>query len=191
MWVIKNKMVFIAHPKMASRSIRGAMRKNMGEQIGSHHSIEIERIELERTRGASIGCVIRNPYDVMISWYFHMEVRKAARAPDLRRRPLPIKTFPEWVEFILPKGNGYIEFGLYPGYKICDTILRYENLVMDWKAWSKHCRVVYQRLEHTGKSESRDGQHYSTYYDDVSREKVRAHFANEIALGGYSFVSAE
>lgn len=185
MWVIRNRMVFIAHPKMASRSVREAMKKNSGFQVGSHHTIDIEHLELERRRGASIGCVIRNPYDVMVSWYFHMEVRKQTKE---NRGLLAIKSFPQWLDFILPKGNGYIEHGLFPGYHLCDTVMKFENLFMDWKAWCKKCRVVYHPLEHLGKSESRDGEHYSTYYDDESREKVRNKFAKEIALGGYSFV---
>lgn len=187
MWVIRQKMVFIAHPKMASRSVREAMKKNSGFQVGSHHAIEPERLEEERRRGASIGCIIRNPYDVMVSWYFHMEVRKAARD---NRRPVPINSFPDWLDYILPKGNGYIEHGLYPGYRLCDTVMQFENLFMEWKAWCKKCRVIYYPLEHLGKSESRDCEHYSTYYDNESREKVRRKFAEEIALGGYSFVQA-
>jgi len=176
-WVIQRKLVFIAHPKMASRAVRDTIRHLGAVQVGSHHAIEPTRLEQEKKRGASVGCIIRNPYDVMVSWYFHMEVRKRTEVME----------FEPWLMDILPKGNGYIEHGLFPGVPFCDTVMRFETLNRDWREWSGKCRIAFRPLEMVGPSIKRDHKHYSHFYNDATREAVATKFHEEICYGGYTF----
>jgi hypothetical protein len=178
MWIIRSKMVFIAHPKMASRSIRDTMLQLDAKQVGSHHAIDETALRVEAEDGASVGCVIRNPYDVMVSWHYHM----TTRGNDRPRPP-----FPEWLADSLPKGNGYFEHGMFPGVKFADTILRFENLQACWKQWCIDCRVKYIPLPSTGVSQARDKRHYSTYYDAASRALVEEKFEEDLAFGEYEF----
>lgn len=177
MWVISKRLVFIAHPKTASRAVRDAVIRLGGRQVSSHHGIDHEVLEEEKARGASVGCVIRNPYDVMVSWYFHMEARHS-------NTPRP---FSKWVREIMVNGNGHIENGLYFGFHLCDTVMRFESLIDDWYGWATKCGLKYEPLQYVGVSLKRSYQHYSRWYDEKSRQAVADHFAKEFKLGQYVF----
>jgi len=177
MWIVSRKLVFIAHPKMASRSISKAIVALGGRQYGSHHEIVHDLLEDERRRGASVGCVIRNPYDVIVSWFFHSEVRNNKN----------VRPFSKWARETIVNGNGHLEYGMYKGLHLCDTVMRFENLEVDWKAWTEKCGLKPVPLKYVGVSLDRSYAHYSRFYDDKSREFVGEHFAKEIKLGGYTF----
>jgi len=178
MWIINRKLVFIAHPKMASRSVRDAIVRLKGRQCGSHHEIVNDELEKQRERGASIGCVIRNPYDVMVSWYYHMEKRHGRKG---------VRPFSKWIREVIANGNGHLEYGMYKGYHLCDTVMHFENLDEDWKAWTEKCGLRHEPLGYVGVSLARSYAPYCEHYDQKAYEAVTNHFAKEIELGGYKF----
>lgn len=183
MYRLNDRACFIAHPKIASRSIQQELQKLGWVQIQGRHDISERDINQIKAAGGTIACCVRNPYDLFISWYYHGVVSNAVRT----KRYGCITPFERWLPGILNAGNGYIEKGLFYGSKYCDTIIRHENLAAEFNAWLTsfgHEPVV---LTHKGKATARNDQAYQTYYNEQTRKDVGLYAAEELTDFGYEF----
>jgi len=159
------------------------MQEHGWKTICGRHDISERDIAQVINEEGTIGCCVRNPYDVFISWYYHGVVSNAVRT----KRYGCITPFEKWLPSVLRAGNGYIERGLFYGSKYCDTILRYENLATELNAWFEsfgHPPVV---LGFKGKATARNDRAYQTYYNEQTRKDVCIYCAKELEEFGYDF----
>jgi len=184
MYRIKDRGIFIAHPKIASRSIQRALMAEFdAKQIGGRHDVIEIDIDEVKAAGGSVACAVRNPYDVFVSWYFHGVVSNAVRT----KRYGKISKFEEWLPGLLRCGNGYIEKGLFYGSYYCDTIVRYENLQEDLNAWLAKIGLHHVELQVKGKATARNGRPYQVFYNEQTRKDITIFAAKELEEFGYEF----
>lgn len=168
---VKNDIGFIAHPKTGSTSIKACLEEMGWAQIQTHHAFHPAWVEQHGLW--HIGATVRNPWDVMVSWYFHKNYE--------RNGP-----FKEW----LPKAietNAYIQKGLFFGLDHTTHILRFEDLDHDWDLWLEAIDAPWMELPNLNIGAGREKRHYSEFYDTASRDLVAAKFATEIQTLEYEF----
>ena len=188
MHVIHKRLVFIAHPRTASRSIRDTLKRIGAKEAAGHHPIAPKILENEKALGASVGCVIRNPFDLLVSWYYQAEISRirgvrcaSPKRPQDPPSPVVPRTFNSWLKDSLEKKVW--KNGLFFGLEFCDHVMRFENLQEDFNLWMKKCGMRDRKLGHVGNSER--SERYIRHYDEVSRLLVENHFSAELEVGGY------
>lgn len=123
------KVAFIMHPRAASTSLRTLFSDF--ENLGTRHSIELEIIEPDW----KVGCVVRNPLDTLVSWYF------CSKATN----------FQEWLDSDDFKNHMWIQRGLFFGLPFATHVLRLEHLQKDYNefclnvGWTA-CRVPLRNM---------------------------------------------
>ena len=212
---IQKKFLFIHVPKTGGNSIQSILkqysedrlvtfdyqdgsdrfevRNDNYQDITKHSNISQYKLSLERELYNSLFkfATIRNPWDMMISYYFspHRSVGEWDRDKFVRLTH-NVKTLRDyicessrWVRKLRRKG-------LYPKIlnpKIdgnIDCLIRFESLEADFKMVCEKLDIPYVDLPKRNVSER---SHYSQYYDPELREIVGKKFYEEIKLGGYTF----
>jgi len=121
---------------------------------------------------------LRNPFDRLVSVYFH--------PPRIERRG---RDFIE-ADFIkiINKQRTFRDFVcLEPGDALdthLDRIIRFEHLEEDLNGVMDDLGLPRARLPHRNRS---DHDHYRSYYSPATRALVEERFAEELAFGSYSF----
>ena len=141
--------------------------------------------------------VIRNPWDRMISFYFspHLGGRGWNRYAffELVKNVQPVRHYicqKKGLTIVIPLRNIFREFGvhLHLGNKRIDTdidfLIRFEQLNKDFTTVCEKLNIPFTPLPRVNRSKH---NHYSSYYDDETKEAVRLKFADEIAAGNYRF----
>lgn len=158
----EKKTVFIAHPRTAS-SATGHLLTQLGFKIvGGHHNILPKKIGPDHI----VLGTVRNPLDVMVSWYFNQ-----------RREQ---RDFTEWLPVFLEQAT-IIKEGLFVGIRHCTHILRYETLQSDFT--KAMCYAGFQRFEvvlpRRNVSKLRTDQPILDYYTPETLQMVVDHFRQE------------
>lgn len=154
-------------------------------------------------------CIVRNPWDRMVSWYFHL--RKGLEpgleggtpiGPDLHRVLAEAVPFGEWVTAVLTDSRYAVpdwgpccrqtEMVTHPSTKemLVDTVFRFESR-----------STLPDILRHLGRhnqipdiacinASMRTDTHYSQMYDRDTAALVGSYFASDCDMFGYRFESA-
>ena len=124
-------------------------------------------------------CVIRNPYDKMVSLYFY----------NKSRNKIPSNmTFKQFVKSG-KKCNNLKHHGLR-SVSTCKYFIRYETLYEDIKKMCKILKITNYdiNLLPSHKSDTkRDSRNYRKYYDDETKDIVHKGHKKEFELFGYKF----
>ncbi len=172
---------FIGHPKMASQSVRKALLSTGGHSIGGHHGLDKGEVTRIRSANGIVACVVRNPWDVMVSWWSYNSMKPYN--PTYPDHP----PFAEWLPRILLEGNGWIEKGLYYGAGYCNRIIRFEHPIeRQLNGCLTDCGLPTVELPHLGES-PRDTITYQPFYTTDLAIQVYCRFADEIDQWGYTF----
>lgn len=167
-------MLWLATPRTASTATCNALRQAGGEQVGLHHD-GLEKVR--RHSGEPVVTTIRNPYDVLVTWWLRHGLRGKPR------RPLP--------EFILDYDQeaepNFMRRGrlLYHA-PTADIVVRYENLDVELPAALQKCGLEPVALERTNVTEEK--AHWMSYYDAAAIEAANRRFGTEIELYGYELL---
>lgn len=122
-------------------------------------------------------CVVRNPWDVMVSAYFYLH--KHGLISD------EFPTFDQWIKH--SDITGLDDWNLYADDRgpVVDQVLRYENLEKDLLST---CVPYNNELQHVWKKSGyRPNSHYRDFYDKQSRERVAAICGRAIEHFRYQF----
>ena len=155
------KIAFIAHPRTASTATRDALLALGFEQLGTHHEVKPNWCP----KGWVIGTTIRNPLDVLVSWYF-----KTAKE-------LP---FAEWLPWFLDHPNHYLAQGMFFGLLYATHVLRFEHLPKDFAAFLRANKLPDIEIPRRNVSPCRQGRSCHAMYDDGLYRLVESRFKKEI-----------
>ena len=178
MYVLENILGFIAHPKTASVATQAALRTIGAVSIGNHHEVDVHLCQRILDAGGVILSTIRNPFDLLLSWYFHGRKRNNA---------LTTKPFTEWLREFLRNPNHYVRQGLFFGLPWTNRVLRFETLQQDFDAVIREFTGNPLRIAPANVSEERAGRPYQEFYDDGTRRLIEDHFGAELQEHGYVF----
>ena len=115
-------------------------------------------------------CVIRNPYDKMVSRYYWVQSK------------LPFK------EFVKTSHNNNLNIHSINGKSVCDYFIRYEYLKEDINTLCKKLKIDSYDLSLLPKHKSTQRNqkiHWSEYYDDETKKIVYNKHKKEFELFGY------
>jgi len=180
--------LFIHINKTAGSSIERALG------LPFEHKTALEKIEeigWRRWQRKFTFCVVRNPWDRIVS---HYEYRVQRNVSDLKTRPIG---FAEWVrlayvdrdpryynksKMFMPQSDWITDAD---GRVLVDFICRFENLDDDF---AEVCRRIGRDVHLPHLKQSRHGS-YRDYYDDRIRAIVEHLFHEDIQRFGYRFAS--
>lgn len=173
----------IMHPKTGSQSMRDALRGQLkARNVAGLHGFDEEECEKIIEAGGCVVSTIRNPWDLMVSWWSYGNIKVEARGD----KPA---SFLYWLPRILEAGNGWIEKGLFFGADHCNCFFRFEHdLEYQLNNLLETCGLPAVELGHWSKT---NHTHYVDYYDIPSAIAVDRYFRNEIAEWGYEFGDPE
>jgi hypothetical protein len=169
---------FIAHPKTASSATQRTLRKLGAELWGTHHDVDDELCCRILKTGGRIVATIRNPFDLMVSWYFHYAHRRPGKV---------MEPFKEWLPNMIAKPNQYLIQGMFYGLQWTNRILRFEHLQEDFDLLCDEVGLPRTIIESFNVSTERAGRPYQEMYDPDLRELIQVVFTTELDVGGYSF----
>jgi len=194
-----HKFIFIHIPKTAGTSISTALRP-YGLTGEGHYTLQHiqdkSSITDDQLNTFYKFATVRNPWDLVVSQYFYSKMKKSYWHSD--DGTTPHKQHPDYEltnnnvfkEFVRLLVNGKINNSITKEKqshwldKRLDFLIRFETLKEDFaKVCNKiGCSDVILKNINTSKH-----NHYSTYYDDESRDCVLNYFSKDIKRLGYEF----
>lgn len=144
------KLAFICHPRTASVAISHLLRERGWEDIAGHHNVVPE---ICKQPNWTIACVLRNVFDILVSWYFwhrHFE-----------------GTFQEFLFWFKDNPNLYTTFGLFYGLPYSNHILRFENLQDDFNEFLIKVNLEPIKISLKNVTERRKGRSWHEFYKGV------------------------
>lgn len=122
--MVGDEFIFIENPKTASSSIRTALKPHASPLLAKHNNLFSDTI-IPRKRHRI--CVVRNPWDRMVSGYHH------DASPDLGRGDIQDR-FEKWLTgevWITGPGVDFKRTSQKFWTHKCNQVLRFENLGRD------------------------------------------------------------
>ena len=169
----------------------GGLKRAFPRQFGLHTHAHAK--DVRKALGAEIFdsyykfAVERNPWDRQVSLYYHRALRENYKNPDFGRD----------MNSLLYRNLYYTRLHNWEVYSIdgeivADQVLRYENLALEIPALFRTLGIAQgTKLEHFNPGLGGERAHYSTYYDDKTKELVGSWYQNEIAALGYKFEGSQ
>jgi hypothetical protein len=196
------RYTFIHIPKCAGTSVHCALTQ-LHEQFGfardpvRYHkhatACEVRDKLADHWRESLVFAFVRNPWDLMVSSY-HWWIHCAGRYPSLARDAAEVAALNGFGEFLISphgseminerRGRDMLEWICDGDDVIVDFVGRYERLDEDWERLCEMLQVPPVPLTHENRVSR---AHYSTFYDDESRQRVAKRFARSIQTFGYEF----
>ncbi len=146
--------------------------------------------------------IVRNPWERMLSLYFH-RLRKVDAYYDGAPRNNPLDKiivksgFKQWLLTTPHEGDAVLtrmaqsEWARNSrGEWAIDDVLRFERLDKDWLALCNDYGLTCRPLQdlNVGAEKTRWNPHfYRSHYDELTRAHVEHHFADDIERFGYAF----
>jgi hypothetical protein len=129
-------------------------------------------------------CTMRNPFDKVVS-HFWWDYRDF----DFADEPFPkIKErFTEYVRRQFGTFNDRYIF-MIDGRSIIDQFIRYEHLMIDLAAVSRRLDIVFEprQLGNDKSGFRKRSEHFSTYYNPITKRLIETEFAWELGHFNYS-----
>ena len=208
---IKNKFLFIHIPKTGGNSIQKSLVDYSEDEIVvklpvqdginrfaisskydvKKHSTLLEyknKIDADLYSQIYKFSVIRNPWDRVVSLYFH-----SYRTWNKKKFTQTIKDAHKMRDFIrLEKPAqglaGYFKQGIdsSPLDQDIDFLIHFENIDEDFKTVCEKLNIPYRQLSTLNQSKRSE---YTNYYDNSSRKLVEKLYADEIDFGKYTYAN--
>nr|VFJ62230.1 MAG: Sulfotransferase family protein [Candidatus Kentron sp. DK] len=207
------KFIFLAMPRTGSTSIRSILdfysdikSINIKQTTDGfpfyHHISAMELREIFNKRGWNWSeyrrfCVIRNPYDRIVSLYHHhlwMQNRRANEAPMRERKGKPpggAPSFKDYVMRINPESRLTASLQSF----ICDKgedflvedVLVFEKLYTELPNYLSGLGIYITSSDIPYLNASDNRGEYRAYYDEDTKERVAKLYNHDITRFGYGF----
>lgn len=217
---VKHRFLFIHVPKTGGNSVQSVLKKYSEDQIvtpnpwqDGHERFEVANPEYPFTKHSPLWeyrrhlpgdlysqlfrfAALRNPWAMMISWYFSPHRRVGQWNRDgfirllgrvkrhrwyLRESVPPVLRTPADKDPISPLRHPTLDL---PQHWNVDYLMRQETLQEDFDQVCRMIGIAEERLPVRNRSQRDD---FRRYYDDELVEMVANKFADEIRFGDYSF----
>jgi hypothetical protein len=169
-------LLFLGHPRTASRAVRDALYSIDFEDLGSHHDGPEQGYDLSPY---TTFCVVRNHWDAMVSWWYNARMERKEVKPSLK-----------WLAIHISKNQYYFRPGRMFWFleQVPDIIvLRYESLAADLNALLTVHGLPKVEIPKVGVSYGRKGRHYREYFGGHEAQFIHWCFKPEILELGYFF----
>ncbi len=182
MYVIRDmKQIYLAHPRTASQSIAAWLQDRYDVEVpharrrGDHHGFDHQMIMRLQAGGYKVWCVVRDPFDWIVSLALkHEEIGVDPNPKELER----------WLVNMCPEGSNSLysppprnwiewQWGQNPFYRyseLSDFVLNFEELPQCLETVGLDCSDFPHINPSTGRV------HAGFYYNDVSRQIVKKIF---------------
>lgn len=209
----KYKFVFVHIPRTGGFSVDNAIVKHLGEKdfytnqsinqfgvIASHsghdYHLKLRKInELHKNKYKNYYkfTFIRNPYERMVSLYSFFSQGNDHKPQN------DFESFKDWVikrnSIINPtlrvetqnrwKGTSQFDYIIDEDNNIgVDFVGRTENFVNDLTSVLEHLEIPIETIPHENRSQH---LHYSLYYDEETKEKVKKDYIKDLEMFNYDF----
>lgn len=179
MYVIESEFPFayIGHPKTGTRSTRTALRTKYNlKSFGGQHKVSPEQCKRIRDAGGIVCSTVRNPFDTLVSWYFHQL---------LNNREINGRSFPVWLADTID-GPMYLDYyDMFYGTQYCNKIIRFED-GLEWQLnyCLTMCRLETVKMGHIGRGKRRP---YQEMYTPKEVDLVWNRYRSELIQWGYDY----
>lgn len=162
----EKKIAFIAHPRTASSATSHVLKQMGFEIIHSHHGL----MDMEYLNGWDVFCTVRNPFDVIVSWFYNQP----------REKPFSL-WLPEFLD-----GCQYLQgIRMFFGQPYCDHILHYENLQDEFEDLMDEFGFPIVEIPQRNVSETRDSFSFMGHYNPRTFKLVIDSFRQDFLNNGY------
>lgn len=172
---VLNDLTFIAHPRTASRACSEALLGVGAVIVRAHHRMN------DCTTG-TVACVVRNMFDVMVSWWHNAYFKPGTNEP-LQRMVQPFGDYLHQAAYDCP-GHWFRETIYHYGFSRCNRKLRYENLQEDFDALLLDSGFAPQQLQIIGASKRAE---YQEYYTPELRAIVEDRWSIDLEMTEHEF----
>lgn len=175
-----HKLIFIHIPKTAGTSIELSICGYdwFDEEYRNEKHITCEQARKIYTNNWEEYfkfSVVRNPWDMMVSWYKWRKLKC-----NYRDYLVNYNLHTQYVS--TTKASDYL---LDDDNKLqVDFVCRFENLQTDFETVCKKIGIKDVKLPHKNKT---NNKHYTEYYDDETKQIVAEKYAKDIEYFGYKF----
>jgi len=180
----KHKCIFVHIPKSAGTSIEkffiGRDWWFIDKETKHLHAKTAKKIYKENWNEYFTFSFVRNPWDLMVSWYKFRKNHNLSFDKFLTEYKINPRR-----RYWLPKTLYQTDFLVDDdGKLLIDFVGKFENLQEDFNIICDKIKISQQKLPHKNKTKRK---HYTEYYDDETREIVAKKYAKDIEYFGYKF----
>lgn len=188
------KFFFMHISKSAGATIKQTFLRKLPDvavqyipQTGDYHKVHMtykEAKEIIENHGYDIDefykfCVVRNPWDRVVSWYYHWWTYEMDKH-GYTKGDMDTFDFNSWVA----------KYGIrinYNDIEHMNYVIRFENLQNDLDKVLQHFNLPTFELHKNDHTTNRPKRDYTTYYNDESKQLVAEKYSKIIDDFGYKF----
>ena len=176
-----HKFILLHAGKCAGSSVINCLNNIIDEpkiELPCNHPTLLQLQELVTKSNHNINeykliCMVRNPFDRMVSWYNHAVYR--------------VKTFSGSFEDFCDNRLSVTSENLIPPYNKCNHVIRFEHLQDDFDKFLDIIGLPAHNLPHENKSMSKQKVHYSVLHTEKTKQIVSEYFSSVIEMFNYKF----
>jgi hypothetical protein len=192
-------MIFLHIDRCGGTTIEKAFGFREGQEVIQEHYtlkeiIKYYNIDPEKIKRYFIWGIVRNPFDKVVSHYFHKRQNFFNRGEGrLNRIDIKIAQaydFNDWLKIVYHNLDFFgkkhfsnqIDWFNYDGINYSDKIIRFENY--------QDVQIIINRFGAKNaliKNNTSNHKNYRSYYNDESREYIKKNFAIDLKIFNYKF----
>ena len=202
--VLPGKFIYLATMATGSERVAAGLKRIEGafaaydkrQGIGHHATLDQVRTVCgdQLTKSEVIFTTIRNPYDMLVTWFLrnrdHFQMRRLKET--LKREPTFQEFIDVWLQFDAePKLRCrpyMVEGRIFYQAMTCSQVVRYENLQAELDGVMRKIPGVPGSVLLAPEQPDPGRDHWSLYYDDATYAYVNEYFQAEFVQFGYPFL---
>ena len=183
-------MIYLHPPKTAGKSLEQVLfNAKPGNASSNHMKLSTMKRKMVRFEYENYTIIIsvRNPWDRLVSNYHQGNSSQSDTVQAKPEKNISFKDYimkKERVELFHPQ----VDWLILDGITTPTYIIRFESLQSDYNKIPREFRhSKHKDVDKLLKLNPSNHEHYTTYYDDESREKVAQDYREDISYFSYSF----
>ncbi len=162
----EKKVAFIAHPRTASSATAHVLMQMGFEIVKGHHAFDPSS-DLDDW---SVFCTIRNPFDVLVSWFYSQK----------REKPFTL-----WLPDFLDGCQFLQGERMFFGQPYATHVLHFETLQDDFDGLCNDVGFRPRTIERRNVSVRREGRSFMGYYNFYTAKMISERFHQDFLGNNY------